>query len=234
MENSYIKIYRGLIDWEWFNDSKVVHLFIYLLLKANFLDGKFKGHEVKRGQLITGRKKLSVATGISESSIRTCLDKLQRTNEITITSTSDYSVVTIVKYDIYQCYDKKVTNKTPTKTPTDSQQVATIEEGKKGTITDIVFSFEKTLVEVHGCNQEIVTDWLKVRKTKKATNTKTALDSFIGQVIKTKFTVQEIVKMCVEKSWSGFNHEWVKGIGIKPANDVSQKNIDMSLIFTNT
>ncbi len=136
MDNSYIKLYRGLLDWEWFSDSKTLHLFIYILLKANFTDGKWKGVDVKRGQIITGRKKLSLATGISEMSIRTCLDKLCTTNEITIQSTNDFSLITIVKYEVYQSFDKpstsKLTSKPSNEQPTTNQQVTTIEEGNKG------------------------------------------------------------------------------------------------------
>jgi hypothetical protein len=135
MENSYIKMYRGLIGWEWYKNSNMVHLFIHLLLKANYIDGRFQGKEVKRGQLITGRKRLSEDTGISSQSIRTCLTKLKSTNEITIQSTNDYSLITIVKYNDYQDYDKKSTNKSTNKLtndqPTSNQQVTTIEERKE-------------------------------------------------------------------------------------------------------
>lgn len=128
MENSFIKIYRGLLDWEWFKDSNMVHLYIYLLVKANYADNRFQGVEVKRGQLITGRKSLSFATGISENSIRTCLDKLVSTNEITIQTTNKFSLVTIVKYDDYQSLDAKPTSKKPTKQPATNQQPTTSKE----------------------------------------------------------------------------------------------------------
>ena len=141
MDNSFIKLYRGMLEWEWFRDSKMVHLYIHLLLKANFVDGRFQGHEVKRGQLITGRNALSKDTGISTQSIRTCLDKLKSTNEITIKSTNDFSLITIVKYDIYQCFDKtstsKSTNQLTNEQPASNQQVTTIEEVKKERIDNI-------------------------------------------------------------------------------------------------
>lgn len=135
MENSFIKLYRNLLEWEWFKNSEMVHLFTYLLLKANFTDGKFQGKEIKRGQLITGRNSLSENTGISQQKIRTCLERLQLTNEITIHSTNKYSIITIVKYDFYQCFETKSTNK-PTnkltiKQPTTNHQLTTIEESNK-------------------------------------------------------------------------------------------------------
>ena len=135
MEDSFIKLYRGLLKWEWYQDSQMVHLFIHLLLNANFADGRFKGTPVLRGQLITGRKRLSVDTGITEMSIRTCLTKLKSTNEITTKVTNEYTLITIVKYEEYQCYDKKSTNKSTSKLsndyPTTNQRLTTIEEEKE-------------------------------------------------------------------------------------------------------
>lgn len=111
MTNSYIKIYRSLESWDWYKDSNMVHLFIHLLIKANFVKGSFQGKEVKRGQLITGLNSLHESTGISMQSIRTCLKKLKLTNEITIEATNKYSLITIVKYDFYQSFDEKPTRK---------------------------------------------------------------------------------------------------------------------------
>lgn len=101
----WIKIHRNITKWEWYDDSKTVHLFFHLLLSANHKDGNWRGQEVKRGQVITGRKKLSAVTGISERSIRTCLERLESTNEVTIKTTTKNSVITIVKYDLYQGSD---------------------------------------------------------------------------------------------------------------------------------
>jgi len=104
---SFITIDRKILKWEWYQDVKVFHLFLYFLLRANWEDGRWKGIEVKRGQLITGRLKLSKDTGLSEREIRTCQEKLKTTGEITIKSTSKYSLITICKYDFYQNkYDK--------------------------------------------------------------------------------------------------------------------------------
>ncbi len=136
MNESYIKLLRKMLSWEWYDDSKMVHIFIHLLLKANYVDGKFKGKDVKRGQLITGRNALSKDTGISAQSVRTCLNKLKSTNEITIESTNDFSLITVVKYNDYQFVDKKTTIASTTKLtnnqPSINQQVTTIEEDNKG------------------------------------------------------------------------------------------------------
>ena len=77
----HIKIDRKILNWEWYSDPNVAHLFIYLILKANYKDGRWKGIIIKRGQVITGRLKASKDTGLSQMTIRTCLNKLKTTNE---------------------------------------------------------------------------------------------------------------------------------------------------------
>ena len=64
------------------------------------------------------------------------------------------------------------------------------------------------LIEL-GADPELVDDWFLVRKTKKATNTKTAMKRFNLQVERSSYSIDQILEICCEKSWSGFNHEWI-------------------------
>ena len=102
MEGTFIKLDRKILKWEWFDDPYMFKTFVYLLLKANHKNNKWQGIEIKKGQLITSRLKLATALRFSEMKIRTCLNKLKSTNEITIQTTSHYSVITICKYALYQ------------------------------------------------------------------------------------------------------------------------------------
>ena len=120
------------MEWGWFTDSKMVHLFLYFLLKANYKDKEWKGVIIKRGQLVTGRKAIRRDTKISEQSIRTALERLKSTNEITIKSTSKYSIITICNYEKYQ---EQLTNTSTSKLtnqqPASNQQVTTPKESKE-------------------------------------------------------------------------------------------------------
>ena len=131
----WIKIYDGLLDWGWHTRPEMVSLFVHLLLKANIKDGHFEGFEVKRGQLVTSRKELSILTGISEQSIRTCINHLKNTGEIAIKSTKRFSIITICKYDSYQAKKESAnqpTNQQPTNNqPTPNQRLTTSIEYKK-------------------------------------------------------------------------------------------------------
>lgn len=98
----WISLYRKFMNWQWYKDSNVKAVFIHLLLSANHKDEQWNNKIVKRGQLITSREHLSKATGLSIQQIRTCLTKLESTNEIEIHTTNKYTLITILKYDIYQ------------------------------------------------------------------------------------------------------------------------------------
>lgn len=112
----HIKIDRKIQKWEWYQNSKMVHIFIHLLINANHQDGSWQGKPVKRGQFITGRLKLAATLNMSEREIRTCLSKLKKTGEISIITTKTYSLITICKYGTYQESEK---NKRPTERPTE-------------------------------------------------------------------------------------------------------------------
>ncbi len=71
------------------------------------------------------------------------------------------------------------------------------------------FNAKEYLKEL-GADEDLIDDWFLVRKTKKATNTKTAMKRFIMQVERSNYRLNEILEICCEKSWSGFNHEWIK------------------------
>jgi len=91
-------------------------------------------------------------------------------------------------------------------------------ENKENEIKDITalpkFSFYHSLI-TYGGNENLVSDWLKVRKTKKATNTETAYKKFINQVEKSGNSINDVLEKCIEKSWSGFEADWFKKENVK-------------------
>ncbi|TDS14765.1 hypothetical protein [Sphingobacterium paludis] len=114
----WIKLHRSILDWEWYDDPNTKIMFLHLLLKANHKDKNYKGSIIKRGDLVTGRMVLSAELGMSEQQVRTSLNKLKSTNEITIKTTNKNSVISIVNYDLYQEKD----DDQPTTQPTGSHQ----------------------------------------------------------------------------------------------------------------
>lgn len=102
MSSGWIKLSYKLLEWEWYGDTNMVRLFLHLLLKANYKPVRREGVTFGRGVVVTSREELHRETGISPRSIRTCIERLKSTNEITIKTSSKGSVITLTNYDKYQ------------------------------------------------------------------------------------------------------------------------------------
>lgn len=98
----YIKLFRKFTEWEWYDDANTMRLFLHCLLKANWEDKMWKGVLIPRGSFVTGRVKLAKELKLTEMQVRTSLDKLKITSEITSKTTSQYSIITVVNWDCYQ------------------------------------------------------------------------------------------------------------------------------------
>lgn len=70
------------------------------------------------------------------------------------------------------------------------------------------FDFLKALKSL-GVSDEVARDWMAVRKTKRATNTKTAFDRIKTEIDKSGRTADECIRIAVEKSWQGFQADWL-------------------------
>lgn len=101
-EKGFIKIYRSLLTWEWYEDTNTVRLFLHLLLTANHKTGRWKGMEIKRGQRVCSLDVLAKETRLSSRQVRTALNRLISTNSVTKRTTNRYTLITIANYDKFQ------------------------------------------------------------------------------------------------------------------------------------
>lgn len=130
----YIKLHREFINWEWYSNLQVKTLFIHLLLRANREPKSWQGTVIQKGQLITSYQNLATECGLTLQQVRTALNKLKSTHEITYQSTSQNSIITInnwVKWqDVNTLNNKQITNEQQT----NNNQITTnknIEKEKK-------------------------------------------------------------------------------------------------------
>lgn len=63
-----------------------------------------------------------------------------------------------------------------------------------------------------GANEDLIKDWLLVRKNKKATNSETAFNLLRDEFESSGLQINDILKICVLNSWSGFKKDWLKNI----------------------
>jgi hypothetical protein len=124
LENGYIKLYRSLLSWEWYDSTETVRLFIHLLLTANYEAKQWRGITIERGQRVCSIATLSKETNLSPRTVRTCIERLISTSELTKLSTPQYTVLSIKNYDVYQSETNETTNdrQTTDKRPTNDRQ----------------------------------------------------------------------------------------------------------------
>ena len=134
-QEGYIKIDRNILHWGWFTTVNTAHLFVTLLLKANYKDMVFDGKPIKVGSLVTSLQTLSEISGLTIQQCRTALKHLKSTGEITSKSYSRYQVITIVNYKQYQEATRLLTGKqqaTNRQSTGNQQQEKGKKEGNKG------------------------------------------------------------------------------------------------------
>ena len=135
VQNGFVALHRSLLSWGWHADPATGWLFVNLLLMANWTDSDWQGMTIERGQVVTGRKALAAQTGLSEQTVRTSLNRLKSTNEITIASTNKFSVITIVNYgkfqDVPEMPTSNLTSNLTNDQPATNQQLTTNEQIKQ-------------------------------------------------------------------------------------------------------
>lgn len=103
----WICLHRKIREWAWYSDRNTCAIFLELLLTANYHLSNFRGIEIPIGGVVTGRESLAYTLGISEQNVRTALNHLKSTNEITIKTYSKFSVITIVNWEMYQLINQQ-------------------------------------------------------------------------------------------------------------------------------
>lgn len=124
-DQGWISLHRKMTEWEWYDDSKIVHLYIHCLIKSNHKAKKWRGVVIEPGQFITSYQKLSEQLPLSVRQIRTALNKLKSTGELTIKSTSKYSMISVTNWVEYQTNDKQTGKQATSKRQSNDNQMTT-------------------------------------------------------------------------------------------------------------
>ena len=102
MAKRFIKLYEQITRWGWYTNVNTAHLFIHLLLKANYGESECAGQKICRGQMLTSLPALAADTGLTVKEVRTALAHLVKTGEVADKSTNKFRLITITKYNEYQ------------------------------------------------------------------------------------------------------------------------------------
>lgn len=104
----FVLLHRDIMNWEYYQSPGVSRLYFHLILKVNFIEKKWQGIIIKRGQLVTSINSLSAELKLSNQQIRTALEKLVEGNYIKKSITNKYTLITLVNYDKYQSSNKSI------------------------------------------------------------------------------------------------------------------------------
>lgn len=133
----WIMLYRKLSDKAYYRkDSEKVHLWIHLLLSAN------RGEREEQlggkpmicmpGQFTTGRKQLSMETGISESKIERILTYFEKSEQqIEQQKTNTNRLITVLNWSEYQPSEQQIEQQLNNDRTTTEQRPNTLQEYKE-------------------------------------------------------------------------------------------------------
>lgn len=98
----YVKLFRSIDQWEWYQDTNTKSIFIHCLIRANHKSKKWKGKVIEPGMFVTSYSKLSDELNLTISQIRVGISHLKMTGEIAHQMTNKFSIITVTKWGDYQ------------------------------------------------------------------------------------------------------------------------------------
>lgn len=194
--DGYIKLHRQFLSWEWYRDANTLRVFLHLLLNVSHKDFKYCGKELKAGQLITGRKKLAAELKMTEQEIRTAIAHLKNTGEINQQSTSQYSIITVKNWKLYQEINQQSTSNQPLN-----------KNVKKDKLLHNL-SNEENFQNLSSEWWELLKDWLEYKQAKKQSyKNERSLRAFINKLLKLSngdlLKAKGIIEESMANNWNG-------------------------------
>jgi len=207
MADAFIKIYKKMLEWEWYDDTNTVRLFLHCLIKANWKSGSWHGIKYEPGQFITSLPTLAAETHLSIQQVRTALAHLKSTGEITDEQQANCRVITVNSWCVYQG-DNRRSNRSVTDHQQATNRPSTVdkeykeykekEEGKE--IKNLYYPNDDLL-------DKAFSDYVEMRKKIKKPMSDRAVELAMEKLIKlsggNNDTAIEILNQSVMNSWQG-------------------------------
>jgi len=135
MDNTWVKLYRKIEENPHFRNPNYLAVWVWLLVKANHKerDELFGGKRItcKPGQFTTGRKQLSMISGVSPSTLERILTLMESEQQIGQQKSSVNRLITIVNWDEYQKSGQQNGQRVDSEWTASGQRVDTLQEVKK-------------------------------------------------------------------------------------------------------
>lgn len=209
MDNQgWVKVYRKMLNNPISKKPHYSHLWTNCLLLAQHEATSFiwnnKRISLNPGQFVTGRRKLSKMTGISESYVEKILKYLEKEQQITQEKTNKFRIITIVNWGEYQQKDNNGTTTRTTKRQQRGQQKDTYKKDKnvkkEKKTTGVQFPDSFNTEEF----RKAWSDWEQHRIEKRQKLTPTTIDRQLKSL--GKLSVQKAIakiENSIEKGYTG-------------------------------
>ena len=109
LDNGYIKLWRSMLTWEWYDDPPTKDVYIHLILTANIKPSTWNGVDVPRGSLVSSYARIAAQTSLTVQQVRTAIAHLEATGEITRSPHPKFTVFTLNNFEKFQTSTSKST-----------------------------------------------------------------------------------------------------------------------------
>lgn len=117
----YVRVFRSMLDWQWYGNDACVRVMLHLLLTVNWEEKVWNGVTIKPGSTLTSMENLSTQLGLSRSTIRRTLQRLTTSGELSLQTNNHWTIITLANWGEYQ--EVRPTTE-PTTEPTKSRPVS--------------------------------------------------------------------------------------------------------------
>ena len=201
---------------------------------------------IRRGQFLTSYDILKNDTGLSVQKIRTCLDHLTKSKEITRTSTSKHTIITLLNFNTYNIEESEI-NKQDNKPitneqQTDNKQITTTkkeEKVKKEKKKEITADTLQYPVWFDSDLKLLFEDHLKIRVKLKAQNTDRAITGLLNSLEKMSNkdinNAKKLLENAVINSWKSYyplKDNDTQQSGYQPIQKPDAEDIEMKRILS--
>ena len=217
----WIKLHRSIINHWIFKDEVKFKAWITILCEVNHKPKKLNiGNlllDCERGESLNSLDTWAKIFGgkWNKSKVRRFFELLEYDNMILTKSEQKTTRLIVRNYSVYQdlrnadeTQVKRKLNASETQTTPNKNDNNAKNEKNENKHTATPFSFFNSLVSL-GVKKELANDWIKVRKTKKLTNTETAFNNLKKEFDKSNIPINDIIEKCIIESWGGFKNSWL-------------------------
>jgi hypothetical protein len=128
---TWLKLYRSMLDWEWYQDINTKVLFLHLLLIVNIRPQRKLGMSIPTGSIDRTQEQLATETGLTLRQLRTAISKLKLTGELTVVRGPKFSVYTLKNWGRYQAERQKIVRSFDSRATVERQKSDSLNKNNK-------------------------------------------------------------------------------------------------------